>query len=179
MTFRDHFSAAAEHYARHRTRYPRALANYYRDTVGAYWPERIHYLDERYRTLPFPFEEIAPRGFAIEAQWDLGAFTGFLFSWSVTRRCLEANGRPALEPSLAGLAERWGREHVTRSIRWPWTSGSDDCPTIDRPSPSTPGGDARNRHALGAQPSWKVRPEPAILVSYSLSNRSACSGVNC
>src|SRR5512145_600064 len=36
------------------------IQHYYRDVVGAYWPERIRYLEERYETLPFPFEEIIP-----------------------------------------------------------------------------------------------------------------------
>lgn len=97
----------------------RWLESYYRETVGPYWPERFHYLHDRYRTLPFPFEEIESPEFSIEAEWDLTALRGFLASWSATRRYVEANGPEAIERSFGSLARRWGGENDRRRIRWP------------------------------------------------------------
>ena len=37
------------------------IRQYYYEVLDGYWPERIHYLEEGYKTLPFPFEEIIPR----------------------------------------------------------------------------------------------------------------------
>jgi len=45
------------------------VSEYYFDIVGEYWPERIHYLEERYQTLPFPFREITPPPFTMKIHW--------------------------------------------------------------------------------------------------------------
>ena len=42
------------------------INQYYGEILGGYWPERIHYLEERYETIPFPFEEIVPPSFVME-----------------------------------------------------------------------------------------------------------------
>src|SRR5215208_6990740 len=36
------------------------IHHYYGEILKGYWPERIRYLEEGYKTLPFPFEEITP-----------------------------------------------------------------------------------------------------------------------
>src|SRR5215212_214493 len=41
------------------------IDQYYSEIVGGYWPERIRYLEERYETIPFPFEEITPPTFVM------------------------------------------------------------------------------------------------------------------
>ena len=56
------------------------ISGYYRDTLAGYWPERIRYLEDHYKTLPFPFEEIDPPEFTMEARWDLDCLIGFLAS---------------------------------------------------------------------------------------------------
>jgi hypothetical protein len=92
---------------------------YYRDIVGEYWPERIRYIEERYETLPFPFEEIIPPKFVMEIQWNLIQLAGFLDSWSATQRYKAQKGRHPLELIWNKLAAAWGDETETRLIRWP------------------------------------------------------------
>lgn len=70
----------------------RVVARYYYEVLAGYWPERIHYLEESYRTLPFPFKELIPPEFFIEMNWDLSDLFGFMNSWSATRRYTEKNG---------------------------------------------------------------------------------------
>lgn len=95
------------------------LERYYRQTLAGYWPERIRYLEERYRTLPFPFAELDPPPFTIEAEWDLNDIIGFLASWSGTRRYLAQEGRHPIGEILDELRESWGEETQKRPIRWP------------------------------------------------------------
>jgi SAM-dependent methyltransferase len=95
------------------------LERYYRQTLAGYWPERIRYLEERYRTLPFPLTEIDPPPFEMEADWDLNALLGFLNSWSATRRFLESEGRHPLVPLKDKLQEAWGDPEQKRHVRWP------------------------------------------------------------
>lgn len=92
---------------------------YYREMLNGYWPERIHYLEDRYETLPFPFEDIQPPPFAMESHWDLPQFAGFLDSWSATQRYKEQKGEHPLERIWDELAAAWGNENEARRIRWP------------------------------------------------------------
>ena len=97
----------------------RVLERYYRDVLAGYWPERIRYLDERYETLPFPFETLQPPDFFAQADWDLGRLGGFLDSWSGTRRYLEERGQHPLGVIWPELEGAWGAPDRQRIVRWP------------------------------------------------------------
>ena len=93
--------------------------HYYQDVVGEYWPERIRYIEQRYKTIPFPFEEITPPSFLMEIDWTLLQLAGFLNSWSATQRYQAQNGRHPLLLIWDQLAHAWGDEHKPRRVRWP------------------------------------------------------------
>lgn len=95
------------------------LNHYYSVVLAGYWPEGFHYLDERYQTLPFPFEELKPPEFEIQTKWELGQLTGFLDSWSATRRYQEELGQHPLNIIWQELSEAWGEPDQPRTIRWP------------------------------------------------------------
>jgi SAM-dependent methyltransferase len=97
----------------------RTLDRYYRQVLAGYWPERIRYLEERYRTLPFPFPELAPPAFEMEAEWDLGQLLGFLHSWSATREYAREQGTNPLKIIWPELSAAWGDAGHKRAIRWP------------------------------------------------------------
>lgn len=94
------------------------VRQYYRDIVGPYWPERIRYIEERYETLPFPFEEIPPPPFSMDIHWNLIQLAGFLNSWSATQRYKSQKGQHPLELIWDNLVAAWGDENQTRLIRW-------------------------------------------------------------
>ena len=95
------------------------LYRYYHEIVGPYWPERLHYLEERYVTLPFPFEEIAAPAFAVRQTWRLDRLAGFLGSWSSTRRYQDERGEHPLEQVWPELTRAWGDIDHERLITWP------------------------------------------------------------
>jgi SAM-dependent methyltransferase len=95
------------------------IERFYHNALGEYWPERIRYLEEQYKSLPFPFDEIMPPEFTMEARWDLDCLVGFLASWSATRRFTEEAGPLALEEHFKDLAGLWGEAALQRKIRWP------------------------------------------------------------
>jgi SAM-dependent methyltransferase len=97
----------------------RVLDRYYRQVLAGYWPERIRYLEERYRTLPFPFAEFSPPAFHMEAEWDLGQLLGFLYSWSATRKYAREQGTNPLEIIWPELSAAWGDPSGKRPICWP------------------------------------------------------------
>ena len=95
-----------------------ALARYYAMLSG-YWPERFHYVDERYRTLPFPFAEVAPPAFEMEAEWDLDQLLGFIDTWTATRKYEEAHSVHPAESIWAELSDAWGAPERRRRVGWP------------------------------------------------------------
>ncbi|HSB01840.1 MAG TPA: class I SAM-dependent methyltransferase [Anaerolineales bacterium] len=95
------------------------VRHYHGQVLGGYWPERIHYLDEEYKTIPFPFEEIVSPSFAMEVHWDLLQFAGFLDSWSAAQRYKAQKGHHPLEIIWDQMRAAWGGEHEARLIRWP------------------------------------------------------------
>lgn len=95
------------------------IDRYYSKILNGYWPERIHYLEERYKTIPFPFEEITPPPFVMEIKWSLDQFAGFLDSWSATQRYKAEKGQHPLEMIWPQLTAAWRNENEPRLVRWP------------------------------------------------------------
>jgi SAM-dependent methyltransferase len=94
------------------------IDSFYRDALGPYWPDGFRHVDELYRNLSFPFEEVALPPFFMEATWSLDALAGFVHSWSATQRFLAATGRHPLEDVYGELARAWGPASRTRAVRW-------------------------------------------------------------
>lgn len=97
----------------------RSLDKYANKIVKPYWPERLHYLFDCYRTLPFPFEEITPPEFIMETEWRLDDLIGFLSSWSATQIHLKAEGVHPLEKILDELHASWGDTGQRKLVKWP------------------------------------------------------------
>jgi SAM-dependent methyltransferase len=90
-----------------------------RQIVGSYWPPERRWVDEEYRTLPFPFEEVTPPPLWIEEDWDFDRFAPYFRTWSSTARYREATGRDAVADLLPELARAWGDPAQVRTVRWP------------------------------------------------------------
>jgi ubiquinone/menaquinone biosynthesis C-methylase UbiE len=91
------------------------IARYSREIVGPYWNPRIALVNNRYRTLPFPFEEIEAPQFEIIEQWSVDQIFGYLASWSSTQSYVAANGHDPLDQIRAELAAHWTER---REVRW-------------------------------------------------------------
>jgi len=94
------------------------LYKYYSKTLSGFWPDRIRYIEEKYQTLPFPFEEIAHPPFVMETRWDLRQLIGFLNSWSATQNYLKQHGKHPLENVWNEFLDEWKNEEEKRLVRW-------------------------------------------------------------
>jgi len=97
----------------------RIVNGYYADVLAGFWPERIRYVHEHYQTLPFPFQELKPPDFEMQADWNLEQFLGFVGSWSATRKYEAARGRNPLSLIWDDLSGAWGSPDRKVHIRWP------------------------------------------------------------
>jgi len=97
----------------------RVLRRYYAEIVGPYWPPERRLIEERYRTIPFPFDEIEAPPIAITDRWDLDRLVGYLGTWSATKRFTEATGRDPIAQIRPELDAAWGDPARSRLFRWP------------------------------------------------------------
>jgi ubiquinone/menaquinone biosynthesis C-methylase UbiE len=95
------------------------VQDFYSNIVGPYWPPERKLVEEGYRTIAFPFAEITPPGFKMEARWTMKQLLGYFSTWSATNRYIKATGRDPLEPFLEAIAPEWGEPDLPRIIVWP------------------------------------------------------------
>jgi SAM-dependent methyltransferase len=95
------------------------VQDFYSNTVGAYWPPERKLVEDGYRSISFPFAEISPPVFYLEAQWTLEQLLGYFSTWSATNRFIKARGFNPLEPLAVELARAWGDAYLPRGITWP------------------------------------------------------------
>jgi SAM-dependent methyltransferase len=91
----------------------------FRARVGNHWPPERKWVEERYRTLPFPFAEIDAPVFTHEEDWDLQRLTGYLGTWSASSGYRAATGRDPVEEAREEMAAAWGDPARARRLRWP------------------------------------------------------------
>lgn len=95
------------------------VRDFYGNLLGPYWPPSRQLLESEYKTLPFPFAEIAPPAFRMEAHWTLDRLLGYFSTWSATNRYIEAVGENPLPALATKLKPLWGDDASTRLIEWP------------------------------------------------------------
>lgn len=95
------------------------VQDFYANIVGPYWPPERKFVEEGYRTIPFPFTEIAAPSFRMEEHWTLQQLLGYFSTWSATNRCIKATGQNPLEPLAKLLAQHWGDASTARLVTWP------------------------------------------------------------
>lgn len=97
----------------------RLVREYHVVTVGPYWPPERVIVENGYREISFPFEELSPPGFSMQERWTLDQLLGYLGTWSSTTRYRQAMGKDPLIPLAEALRVAWGNGGVPRRISWP------------------------------------------------------------
>lgn len=95
------------------------VRRYYHNVIGKYWEPERQMVEQGYRGIPFPFQEIETPEFLMEATWTFDHLLGYLGTWSATQAAIRSEGRNPLEEIRAELQGAWGPEKLARRIRWP------------------------------------------------------------
>jgi SAM-dependent methyltransferase len=95
------------------------IDHFYDETVGPYWPPERQLLEEGYRTVDFPFSEIAVPNYVMQARMNLDTLIGYLGTWSATQRYIQARGTDPLPELKEALAPDWGNQGEQKTIEWP------------------------------------------------------------
>ena len=95
------------------------LADFYDRVIGSYWAPERRWVETGYRTLRFPFEEIAIDAPAMCAEWSLPQLLGYIGTWSAVARCREETGRDPLAELTGRLVPLWGDPSARCRVEWP------------------------------------------------------------
>lgn len=98
------------------------LRDFQEGTVGPYWNAGRKWVDEEYRTIPFPFGEVVAPHFQLRQQWSLSQLGEYVKSWSAVAGYIRARGVDPVPPLMEQLEQRWepeGSAGRTRDVSWP------------------------------------------------------------
>ena len=95
----------------------RIVDDFYRDVVGPYWPRERSHVEEAYRRLPFPLEEVAAPQFDLVTVWSAEVALSYLGTWSAVQRYRDLRGEDPLRIVAPLLRDTWGGDD--RPLSWP------------------------------------------------------------
>ena len=96
----------------------KAIYKLYEDILGKYWDSERRYIEEGYKTIPFPFNEIITPHFQIKTFWTFNQMIGYLNTWSSLQHYKKANDRNPLEYMFIELKEAWGDDAI-KEVHFP------------------------------------------------------------
>jgi ubiquinone/menaquinone biosynthesis C-methylase UbiE len=83
------------------------IMEFYNKTVGPYWDDARRLVEQQYKTITFPFEEIPTPAFSIQVQWTIDQLSGYLQSWSATQKYIKENGDDPVPKFILSLSKYW------------------------------------------------------------------------
>jgi SAM-dependent methyltransferase len=95
------------------------IQEFYHDVVGPYWPAERRLVEEGYRGMPFPFDEVSSPPFSMGEHWERAQLLGYLRTWSATARYVDRNGVDPVTALEEKLAPLWIDPTATRLVTWP------------------------------------------------------------
>jgi hypothetical protein len=81
--------------------------DFYNNKIGVYWDEARKLVENYYRDIPFPFQEIRCPEFHIAVKWTSDQFIGYLSSWSATQKYIRTHGVDPVESFREDLKSVW------------------------------------------------------------------------
>lgn len=95
----------------------------YEDILGdKYWPSERKYVEDRYETIPFPFNQIPAPEFQIQLSWNLSELVNYYRSWSSVQKFIEKNKYDPVSEVSSSLEYGWGGKNNVnekRKVVWP------------------------------------------------------------
>lgn len=88
----------------------KVIDHLYNVILKDYWDPERKYIDEQYKTIPFPFEEVPLLNDPIKVNWTLDHLMGFLNTWSALKHYRTKNNVHPLDSIKSDLQEAWGED---------------------------------------------------------------------
>lgn len=92
----------------------------YRDILGdKYWPKERLYIEEEYKTIPFPFKQINSPQFQVQKKFNFEEFISYLNTWSAVKEYSKRNQNNPIDLIFSDLKTAWGNPQHENIMYWP------------------------------------------------------------
>lgn len=88
------------------------INQFYEYTFSEYFSKNRRYLDERYRNIPFPFEEIPSPGFFQKYKWSLNDLEGYFNTWSTVQKFKDDKGFNPVDSVIDEISACWTKGEI-------------------------------------------------------------------
>jgi ubiquinone/menaquinone biosynthesis C-methylase UbiE len=92
------------------------VGSFYTTIIGPYWDAERRYVDEEYKTIPFPFREIKAPKFTMEYYWTIEEFQGYINTWSALQKFMSANSHNPVPELIDQIKPYWKNERMKISF---------------------------------------------------------------
>ncbi|MGF1742760.1 class I SAM-dependent methyltransferase [Vibrio profundum] len=97
-----------------------ALFNqFYWQDIHQFWPPARAHVEQGYKSLAFPFHELATDIPDIELWWNYEEFTGYIDTWSAASEARRLNSENILTNFKSELLKMWGSHDTRYKVSWP------------------------------------------------------------
>ncbi len=93
------------------------INDFYINIIGPYWDKERKLIDEHYKTISFPFQEIETPEFSFSFQWTLPELRGYLNTWSSVQKFIKEKNFNPVEKLMDQIQPLWKSEKT--EIRFP------------------------------------------------------------
>lgn len=95
----------------------KSILRLYGDILGdKYWSKQRRFIDEEYKTLPFPFKKLEHPEFSIQKKFNFEQILGYLDTWSAVKEFQKINQQNPLDLIYNDFQNAWGDEE--REVSW-------------------------------------------------------------
>ncbi len=88
------------------------IRHFYVNIVGSYWDAERRYIEEEYKTIPFPFKEMSTPVFTMHCHWTSEQLVGYLSTWSAVQHYKKERGEDAVDLVKTLLQQAWGKDAI-------------------------------------------------------------------
>jgi SAM-dependent methyltransferase len=84
------------------------IRHFYNDIIGPFWAPERRFLEEKYRTIPFPFKEIEAPKIEMKQNWSFERLIGYLNTWSAVKAYQKEHKKNPVELVKEELQKSFG-----------------------------------------------------------------------
>jgi SAM-dependent methyltransferase len=88
------------------------------EILNGYWADGRELVNNKYRTLYFPFEQLTTPSFYAITHWNLNQFKTNLRSWSSSQQYYDKHGINPVDLVAEELEKAWGDKETIREGKW-------------------------------------------------------------
>lgn len=89
------------------------IHHFYTQVIGSYWDAERKHIDEHFKNLYFPFQEIEAPSFMISVSWTLEELEGYMTTWSAVQKFMYSEHQNPLPHLIAQINEHWQDQRQT------------------------------------------------------------------